>query len=121
MKIVDKPWGKEEWIEVNDRYVVKKITVNAGHSLSTQYHKEKHETFFVISGRFYLTVGTDVDNLQKVYMRVGDTYVLPPGTIHSMKAVFIDSIFLECSTPELDDIVRLKDDYGRTDANNGIS
>ncbi len=114
-KIVEKPWGQEEWIEVNDRYVVKKITVKAGHRLSTQYHEKKHETFFVLTGRFTLTVGTDVNNLEDIYMRPGDTYILPPGTIHTMKAELADSIFLECSTPELDDIVRLKDDYGRAD------
>lgn len=111
-KRIDKPWGHEEIIEHNDRYVVKKLHIDAGHRLSLQYHEKKHETLLLIWGEVNLNIGTKEDELQPIIMYPGTHQVIVPGTIHQIAAVQ-DSIIIECSTPELDDVVRLKDDYGR--------
>lgn len=112
VKVIDKPWGHEEIIEHNDHYVVKKLHINAGHRLSLQYHEEKHETLLLIWGEIDLNIGTKEDDLQSILMYPGTHQVIVPGTIHQIAAV-VDSIIIECSTTELDDVVRLKDDYGR--------
>ena len=112
MKTISKPWGAEIWIEVNDRYVMKKLIMNKDHRCSLQYHEKKHETFYVLSGKMLLRYGENKDELTELHMLPGDSFVLPSGTIHQMQALE-DSEYLECSTPELDDVIRLQDDYGR--------
>ena len=114
MKIIVKPWGKEELIEHNSRYVLKKLFMNKGHRCSLQYHKKKHETIYVLKGKLKIYYGQTVDKLeQKIYLE-NETISLEPGLIHRMEAVE-DSIYLESSTPELDDVVRISDDYLRKD------
>ena len=114
MKIIVKPWGKEELIEHNSRYVLKKLFMNKGHRCSLQYHKKKHETIYVLKGKLKIYYGEKVDKLeQKIYLE-NETISLEPGLIHRMEAVE-DSIYLEASTPELDDVVRISDDYFRKD------
>lgn len=110
--ITNKPWGSEELLEKNDKYVVKKLFMKAGHSCSLQYHERKHETFYVLSGRLMLSVGDAVDNLDGYVFEPGRYLALPPGKIHKMSAIE-DCFYLECSTPELDDVIRLQDAYGR--------
>jgi len=112
MRIIDKPWGREEWIEVNDKYTLKKLVMNKGHRCSLQYHKIKKETFYVLSGLMELTIGNDIDNLNTITMIPGDSMTIEPYTIHRMKGLEY-SEYLESSTSELDDVVRLEDDYKR--------
>ena len=108
---IDKPWGYELIWARTDRYVGKVLHIVAGTKLSLQYHRKKEETIRIDSGVMDLV--TEVDGQRRtVTMRPGDTYHIPPGTIHRMVAVE-DCDVIEVSTPELDDVVRLEDDYGR--------
>lgn len=109
--ITEKPWGHEELL-VNGPYVVKKLHVNKGHKLSLQYHEVKHETLIVLSGNVWLWYGDDRRSLNGIRLHPGFVEVITPGTVHRIEAEE-DSIILECSTTELDDVVRLHDDYGR--------
>jgi len=110
---VDKPWGYELHWAKTPRYVGKLIHVNAGHALSLQYHNQKDETIFLWSGRLLFEIG-DEKNLTKREMAPGDAVHITPGTVHRMTAISDCDIF-EVSTPELQDVVRLEDRYGRTD------
>ena len=113
-KIIEKPWGKEEVIEINSRYMVKKLTMNAGHRCSTQYHNFKRETIYVLSGQLKIYWGTKMDQLNSRIYKSGENITIPPKLIHRMEAVE-HSIYLESSTPEMEDVVRLQDDYERTE------
>jgi mannose-6-phosphate isomerase len=108
---VEKPWGYELIWARTDRYVGKVLHVKAGHVLSLQYHNFKDETMHVLSGE--LTLRTKVgENLVARPFKAGETAHIPPKLIHQIEAV-VDSYVLEASTPELDDLVRLQDRYGR--------
>ena len=107
-RIVDKPWGREVWYAHTDRYAGKVLEVDAGHMLSLQKHVVKHETLFLQSGHMQFTRDGEVFE-----WRPGTAIEIPPGTVHRMEALE-DSVILEVSTPELDDVVRLEDRYGRT-------
>ncbi len=112
MRRVEKPWGYEiVWAET-PRYVGKILHIAAGQKLSRQYHVKKDETFLVESGEMDLEVGQGAD-LEVIRMKTRDAFHCPPNTIHRMVAV-TDVDVLEVSTPELDDVVRLEDAYGRT-------
>lgn len=114
VKVVPKPWGEERWLAHTDRYAGKILVLKKGHRLSLQYHERKHEVQYVDSGRIKYTLGS-VDRpgeYREVIVGPGTTVLLPPGAIHRMEALE-DSRFFEVSTPELDDVVRLADDYGR--------
>ena len=109
---VEKPWGYELHWAKTDRYVGKLIHVNAGHALSLQYHNIKDETIFLWSGKLLFEI--DVDGvLTKHEMQPGEAVHVTPKTVHRMTAIE-DCDVLEVSTPELDDVVRLEDRYGRT-------
>ncbi len=112
MRVIDKPWGKEEVVEINDRYMMKRLTMLAGHRCSLQYHNVKRETIYVLSGRLKIVNGIDQKNLTESIYTAGDTVTIPAKIIHRMEAIE-DSIYLEASTPEMDDVVRLSDDYKR--------
>ena len=112
MRVIDKPWGKEEIIEVNERYMMKKLTMLKGHRCSLQYHEHKCETIYVLSGQLRIIYGSDMENLDSKIFTDGETITLVPGVVHRMESVE-DSVYLEASTPELDDVVRLVDDYKR--------
>lgn len=114
MKIVKKPWGEERWWAVTDKYVGKILIVNKGKRLSLQYHRVKHETQYIEQGKIKLTIGTGPDNLEERIVGPGDAYELPPGTWHRLEALEDAKVF-EVSTTELDDVVRINDDYGRTE------
>jgi mannose-6-phosphate isomerase len=110
---VPKPWGWEKIWAHTDRYVGKILHINAGHALSVQYHERKDETVYLLSGELrYWVQQPGETGMQQVLLRVGDAYRVTPGTIHYMEAV-TDCDVLEASTPDLDDVVRLKDRYGR--------
>jgi mannose-6-phosphate isomerase-like protein (cupin superfamily) len=110
---VEKPWGWELiWAET-DRYVGKILFVAAGKSLSLQYHERKDESWYVQSGRAKLELGSSGDAvLNEVVIAAGEAFHYPPGTVHRVTSLE-DTTILEVSTPELDDVVRLADAYGR--------
>jgi len=113
MRKIDKPWGHELiWAETS-KYVGKILHVVNGFSLSRQYHNVKDETIMVKSGVLTLEIGQE-DSRSIVKMKEGEVYHILPGTIHRMCALDGDVDVLEASTPELDDVVRLEDSYGRT-------
>jgi len=109
---VEKPWGYELiWAET-DRYVGKILHVNAGESLSLQYHEVKDETIHLLMGEMRFEVGGSVEALAPVRLLAGESFHVVPGTIHRMVAI-TDCDILEASTAHLDDVVRLEDRYGR--------
>ena len=109
---VEKPWGYELHWAKPDRYVGKLIHVNAGHALSLQYHNRKDETIFLWSGRMLFEI-KEGDTLVAREMAPGQAVHVTPKTVHRMTAVTDCDIF-EVSTPELHDVVRLEDRYGRS-------
>jgi len=112
MQVIEKPWGREEVIEINDKYMVKKLTMFAGHRCSLQYHNIKTETIYVLSGVLKIIQGTNQEALEDKLYRAGDTITILPGLIHRMEGIE-DSVYLEASTPEMEDVVRLVDDDQR--------
>ena len=109
---VEKPWGYELiWAKTKD-YVGKILHINKGHQLSLQYHKIKEETFFLNSGTMNLIFENDKGELEEIIMNAGQAKHIPPGKKHRMIAVEDCTVF-EVSTPQLDDVVRLEDGYGR--------
>ena len=112
MQIIEKPWGKEEVIEINDKYMMKKLTMLKGHRCSLQLHNHKKETIYVLSGQLRIISGPDQDNLTGKIYTEGESITISPGVVHRMEGVE-DSIYLEASTPEMDNVVRLVDDYER--------
>lgn len=108
---VDKPWGYELHWARTERYVGKVIHVAAGHALSLQYHVYKDETILLWSGRLLFELRRG-DEARTWEMAPGERVHIEPGTIHRMTALE-DCDLIEVSTPELDDVVRLEDRYGR--------
>jgi len=110
---VEKPWGHEIIWAHTDAYVGKILHIKAGQALSVQYHNLKDETIYLLSGELRYWVQLDgQDELEDQRLRPGDAFHITPGTVHYMEAV-TDCDVLEASTPHLDDVVRLKDRYGR--------
>lgn len=109
---VDKPWGYELVWARTDRYAAKILHVNAGHVLSCQYHEVKDETMHLLRGELILRLGQG-DALVERRLTPGESVHIAPGVIHQIEAL-VDSDVLEASTPELDDLVRLSDHYGRS-------
>ena len=111
---VDKPWGYELIWAHTDRYVGKVLHINKGESLSYQFHKIKDETIRLLSGTLELDIEKD-GKQQKLLLAVGESLHIVPLMKHRMTAIE-DCDVLEVSTPELDDVVRLEDRYGRADS-----
>ena len=109
---VDKPWGYEIRWAITDRYLGKILHVNRGEALSLQYHERKDEWLLVRKGAIDIEIGPLDGKLEKVRMLEGDSVHMPPLTRHRVTAVEDTDIF-EVSTPEMDDVVRLEDRYGR--------
>jgi mannose-6-phosphate isomerase-like protein (cupin superfamily) len=109
---VEKPWGHELIWAHTERYVGKILHVKAGHALSLQYHQVKDETLHCLSGDLDLELDEGAGPFTR-RLAPGESYHVRPGTRHRMVAV-TDVDILEASTPELDDVVRLEDRYGRT-------
>jgi mannose-6-phosphate isomerase-like protein (cupin superfamily) len=112
---VEKPWGYELIWAHTDRYVGKLLHIKQGHKLSLQYHERKDETVHVQKGEMLFIVD-EGKGLIEITMKAGDSYHIRPFTQHRMVAV-TDCDVLEVSTPELDDVVRLEDAYGRQGTN----
>lgn len=108
IKVVPKPWGHEIWYAQAKRYVGKILVINKGGRLSRQYHKTKHETIYVLKGRLRLELGK-----KTTLCKPGTAGIIPPKTIHRFSAPYGPVTLLEVSTPEVWDVVRLEDDYGR--------
>jgi len=111
---VEKPWGHELWWAQTDSYAGKLLMVDAGQRLSLQLHREKDETSYLLSGRLRLTQGPHEEELEETEVTPGGAWRIEPGTVHTIEALE-DSVVLEVSTPQLDDVVRLQDRYGRAD------
>jgi mannose-6-phosphate isomerase len=110
---VDKPWGHELWFALTERYAGKLLHIQAGQRLSVQYHEEKDESSYLLSGRLLLYRGPSADELTTTELTAGAVWRNKPGQVHTIEALE-NSVVVEVSTPELDDVVRLTDDYGRT-------
>jgi len=109
---VEKPWGYEIWYAVTDRYAGKILHIAAGQELSLQYHERKDETIYLLSGALELELDDDAGELQTLRLSPGQCQRIRVGRRHRMRA-FEDTDVCEVSTPELDDVVRLADRYGR--------
>lgn len=114
MKTIEKPWGKEVWFaEVPDAYLGKFLHVSAGQKLSVQYHENKTETMICISGYAVLhRYSEELHPILSITMKEDESYTIYPEEIHSVEAI-TDCVILEVSTYYPDDIVRLRDRYGR--------
>jgi len=110
---VEKPWGYELIWAQTGQYVGKVLHINKGHKLSLQYHQIKEETIMVWSGKMTLVFENSKGVLEEILMGAGEAHHIPVGKKHRMIAVEDCDIF-EVSTPQLDDVVRLEDGYGRT-------
>jgi mannose-6-phosphate isomerase len=109
---VKKPWGHElVWAET-DLYVGKILCIRPGEALSVQLHRSKDETLYLRSGSIRLLMGPDPESLIDVGLREGEAVRITPGTVHSIEAI-TEAEVLETSTPQLADVVRLADRYGR--------
>ena len=114
-----KPWGREVWFAQTEKYAGKILEVKKGHRLSLQYHDHKLETQYVYSGKIKMIYGQDVNSLNEKILHAGEKFEIIPKTIHRVEALEDSQIF-EVSTPELDDIIKLDDDYGRTGSGNNF-
>lgn len=108
---IAKPWGYELVWAKTDRYVGKILHLEPGHVLSLQYHNKKDESIYVLAGEIILRMQQG-DVLIERHVPTGEAFHIQPKVIHQFEAV-VASDLLEASTPELDDVVRLKDRYGR--------
>jgi mannose-1-phosphate guanylyltransferase len=110
LRIVDKPWGREIWWAQTDKYVGKILEVRAGQALSLQYHREKLESMYFWQGEGVLELGDTTWPIQP-----GLAVTVEPGTRHRITAT-TDLVIFEVSTPQVEDVVRLEDRYGRAEA-----
>jgi mannose-6-phosphate isomerase len=111
---VEKPWGHELIWAIGEAYAGKVLFVRAGHALSLQFHREKDESWYVLEGRAEVELGEAGQAvLQSEIVGPGVAFHFPPGTVHRVRALD-DTRILEVSTPQLDDVVRLEDEYGRS-------
>ena len=115
---VEKPWGYEDRWAITDRYLGKILHINAGHRLSLQYHREKDETIYVLKGSLLLEMGPhheyiDTETGIRIVMKEGESQRIRPGLVHRYCADKEDVTLIEVSTAEIDDVVRLQDDYNR--------
>ena len=112
-KKIIKPWGHEIIWSHCEKFVGKILCIKSGEKLSRQYHQEKEETILVLTGTLLLEVGMG-STLQSIELKKGQSFHVTPKTIHRFCAAYGDVELAEVSTPELDDVVRLEDDYNRS-------
>ena len=112
-KRIEKPWGHEKIWSHCEKFVGKILCINQGHKLSRQYHEQKEETILVLTGTLSLELGQG-DELQQIDLKKGQSFHVTPGTVHRFCAPYGDVELAEVSTPELEDVVRLEDDYSRS-------
>jgi mannose-6-phosphate isomerase len=111
-RAIPKPWGSELWFAHTDRYAGKILKVRAGARLSIQYHEDKDETSYVLSGRVVVSQGDAAEGMTTQELGPGGSWRNPPRLVHTLEAVE-DSEVIEVSTPQVEDVVRLEDKYGR--------
>jgi mannose-6-phosphate isomerase-like protein (cupin superfamily) len=109
---IDKPWGFEEILEANEIYTVKRLFMSKNNRCSLQYHQSKKETIVGISGELTIIIDDD-----EMILSPGQVVTISPLTVHRMWAKFTDCIYLECSTSQLNDVIRVDDDFGRKNQN----
>ena len=114
MKTVKKPWGKEIWMELNDKYCYKRLYINAGHRTSFQYHLKKLETIYIIKGQAEVWLENESGEIEKKIMGPDCFFTNKPMQKHRVVAI-TDIILQEVSTPEVDDVIRIEDDTNRKD------
>lgn len=114
MKVVHKPWGKEEWLELNDAYCYKRIYINAGYKTSYQYHEFKRETNYIIEGTAEIWLENEKGIVEKKIMKAGEYFNVVPPRKHRVIAL-TDIILQEVSTPHVDDVFRIDDEFHRAD------
>jgi mannose-6-phosphate isomerase len=112
---VEKPWGHELIWALSDDYCGKLLFVHAGESLSLQFHREKDESWLVHSGRAELEMGEPGKVPRSEVVGPGAAFRIRPGTVHRVRAIE-DTTIIEVSTPQIEDVVRLEDEYGRQNA-----
>ena len=115
---VNKPWGHEIRWAITDKYLGKILKINKGHRLSLQFHETKDESLYVLEGTLSLEIHNvsedgETTKVEKRVMLPGSAIHIKPGMIHRLRADHDDCTVIEVSTPEIDDVVRLKDSYGR--------
>lgn len=111
-KKINKPWGYELLIEKNKKYMFKKLFMKKGHRCSLQYHQKKIETIYIVEGKLKIFFGINKKKLKSKIFKSHENITIKPKIIHRMQAI-TDSIYIEGSTPELDDVIRISDDYKR--------
>jgi mannose-6-phosphate isomerase len=109
---VDKPWGHELIWALTDRYCGKVLVIEAGKKLSLQRHVVKDESIYVLSGRLRLHLEDEHGKVQQVELRPGESRHVPTGRVHRFEAIDRCEL-IEVSTPELEDVIRIEDDFGR--------
>ncbi len=112
MKRVEKPWGEELWVAHNEFYAFKIIRVNKGTRTSLQYHQAKRETIYIDQGMVIASLEDEAGKMVETVLRPGDVIENPPLRKHRLEALE-DTRLIEVSTPQLDDVVRVADDYNR--------
>jgi len=121
MRFVKKPWGREIWwAHAKGKYMGKVLEIKKGHNLSLQYHRQKDESIYVLEGvlRLMYSDSTKDGEIRERDMEAGDSFRIRPMTLHRFTAPHGDVKLMEVSTDYPDDIVRICDDYGRTDDEN---
>ncbi len=111
--VIPKPWGSEHIVDLNDAYCIKYLRIRRGRRLSKQYHERKRETMLLVRGAAVLSL-FDETGEHDIAMGFGEAYAIEPGTVHRIEGFSREpAVILEVSTTELEDVVRLQDDYGR--------
>tara|TARA_B100001063_G_C16694086_1_gene518729 strand:+ start:391 stop:738 length:348 start_codon:yes stop_codon:yes gene_type:complete len=113
IKKINKPWGWEKIIENNKHYTLKKLFMKKNSRCSLQFHKKKIETIYVLDGPLYLLVGKNLKKMKTIKLNKGQSVTLNKLVIHRMFTKNKSSLYLEASTSQLKDVVRLSDDYNR--------
>ena len=111
-KKINKPWGHEIIWAHCKKFVGKILCINRGHKLSRQYHKVKEETILVLSGTLSLEIGKG-EEVERIILKNGQSFHIKPGLVHRFCAIYGDVELAEVSTPEIEDVVRIEDDYDR--------
>lgn len=109
---IDKPWGFEDVITLTERYCLKRLCLRAGQRTSLQYHEQKHETMYFLSGKGVIEIHNGDGRIERHPISSGFYMIVEPLTVHRVIAEE-DTTYIEASTPELSDVVRLQDDYQR--------
>lgn len=112
MKVIKKPWGEELWISSNKHYIIRILHLNKGERVSFHYHKKKIETLYIIKGKAKYILQKPGEDVQERIIKPGDVLEHEPFEIHREEALE-DMEIIEISTPPIEDIVRVEDDYGR--------